>query len=447
MTSDTIIVGGGIGGLSLLHRLRNEGKEAILLEKSERLGGVVLTREAPWGGLVDLGPNTLRGASDDLASLIDELELRDRVVAPDPAAKSRFVLNSGRLTEVPSSPRSLLETDLLSVRGKARLLREPFVGKGSNPVESVAAFVKRRFGSEVLDRLVDPLVTGIYAGDPDALSLAATFPLLSDIEQEHRSLLVGALKRLKKRKNGDRGVVDRLPRIFSFDAGIGALVERLVERNRDAIRTGEVVVRIDRVGDRWQVTTSDATYEAASVVLTTDAPTTAGLIETFEPKTAAALCTIVHAPVAVVVLAYDRESYAKIPKGFGVLVPSREKRDVLGVIFASRLFPDRSPEDLATLTVMIGGVRRPELVGRSDEELRAIATEGVASIFEDRLVPVDALCQRWLPGIPQYGTAHRAVVAGIEQCERANPGLRLCGSYRGGVSMADRITPSPTKGA
>ena len=437
------IIGGGISGSTLLHLLALRGEDVLLLEREDGSGGVIRS-ERFAGGLIERGPNTLLTGNEHLAGLIDELGLNEAMVTADPAARNRYVLRGGRLLAVPTSPRSLVESPLLSGRGKLRLLREFFLG-GSKSMngneESVASFVERRFGREPLAYGVDPFVSGIYAGDPALLSLRHTFPMLPELEKEYGSVFKGMMRKGKERRR--RGET-RSPRImFSFQDGLQAIPRAIEERWEEQMVRNAGVTLLEREGEGWRLEFDSGKGEdsvrAENVILATNAPAAARLLAPVDKKLADTLRRIVHAPVAVVHLLYDPPTVGHRLDGFGLLVPSVEKRDILGVIFSSTIFPSRSPEGKALLTVFIGGRRRPELTRLEEKELARLAHREVADILSVASEPVASQVTVWSTGIPQYEIGYGQILQGIEEGEARLPGLHLLGSYRGGVSVPDCV--------
>ena len=391
----------------------------------------------PGGGRAELGPTTLRGKSDELNRLIAEIGLEEEIVETDPSARHRFVLRDGRPVEVPSSPRGAIETGLFSLRGKLRALGERFVGRSAGDSdESVADFFRRRFGREVLDYGVDPFVAGIYAGDPSRLSLKHTFPMLHDMEREYGSILRGGLARMRASRGKSSGG-GRRP--FSFRSGLSRLPERLAELCGAAVHLETAVMAIERVEGGWSILTRRGRISADRIVLATGAEMAADLVRPLDPAGADLLDMIESSPVAVQLLLYDPSAFPARPEGFGMLVPSVEGREILGVIYTSSIYPDRVPSDRVLLSVFLGGARHPELTGRSHDTIRRVASDEIASIYGATADPIDGVTQIWRPGIPQYTVGYDRILDGITALEERHPGLRLIGSYRGGVSVPDCV--------
>ena len=438
---DTIIVGGGISGLAALHAARKRGENVVLLERSERPGGTIRTVVPPWGGVVELGPNTLRGGDGVLAEFIDEIGLRDNVVESSPTARDRFILRDGHPVEVPTGPRSAIETPLFSLKGKLRVLSEPFRRRsGSNREESVADFVRRRFGEEVLDWAVDPFVSGIYAGDPEQLSVQEIFPILPQLEKEAGSVLRGMMQRRKGSKARGRGEHKTRKRPYSFVGGLRRLPDRIAELYPDSILFGREVLEIAESSHGWLVKLHDDTLKTKRLILATEAHTTARLLTELDPEVSSILQSVSSSPVAVLPLLYNWSAFPTgPPSGFGMLIPSKEDRATLGVIYSSSIYPERVPEGKVLLTLFVGGVKNQALLEKPDPDLLAIAIGEIEEIYRLTEKPVDHLLHRWNPGIPQHNVGYRKIVLALDALEERHAGLRLIGSYRGGVSVPDCI--------
>lgn len=441
---DTIIVGGGISGLAALHAASKRDEHVLLFERSDRPGGSIHTVIPPWGGTVELGPNTLRGGGGPLSDLIDEIGLSDSIEESDPSARNRFILRNGSPVQVPTGPRSAIESPLFSLKGKLRVLTEPFRGRSSSDQEeSVADFVRRRFGREVLDWAVDPFVSGIYAGDPERLSLQETFPLLAELEKEAGSVVRGMIRRRKQKRREEkegRSVSKPRRRPFSFAGGLSALPNRLAELHRASIKFNQSVEKVARDNDAWMVTTADGVFRSSRLILATEAGVTANLLRSLDPNTADLLRSIRSSPVGVLQLLYKRSAFPSgPPAGFGMLIPSREERAILGVIYTSSIYPARVPDDKALLTIFIGGVKNRSVLEKSDSDLLAVATGELKDFYHVIDQPIHHLVHRWNPGIPQHNVGHRQIIAGIESLEKRYPGMLLIGSYRGGVSVPDCV--------
>ena len=423
------VVGGGVTGLAAAYRLHSRGHLVTVYEAAPRVGGVVRT-ERREGYLAEAGPNTLTEPNPLVAALLEELGLAHRRVEASAAARTRYVVRGGRPVALPSSPRDLLTTRAFSLRAKLTILAEPFLRRGEPAgEESVAGFVRRRLGGEVLDYAADPFVAGIYAGDPAALSMRHALPRVHALEREHGSLVRGAFAR------GRRSL---LP--FSFPDGLGEIPLALAARLGDRIRSDAPVQTIARAAPGWLVRGADDETRHDAIVLAVPAHAFAALrMEGPSGARLAELAAIPHAPVGVVTLGFRRGDVAHRLDGFGVLVPAVERRRVLGTLFSSTLFPGRAPPGHVTLTTFVGGARRPELAALEAGAMVTLVQEELAELLGARGEPTFRHVVRWSRAIPQYVLGYERWLDLMAEIERANPGLFLAGSYRGGVALGDAL--------
>ncbi|MBI2961764.1 MAG: protoporphyrinogen oxidase, partial [Betaproteobacteria bacterium] len=364
----------------------------------------------------------------------------------EPAAKNRYILRGGKLLALPLSPPALLKTQLFSARAKLGLVREIFVGRSApDEEETVAQFVRRRLGAEFLDYAINPFVAGVYAGDPEKLSVRAAFPKLFDIEQRYGSLIRGQIRGAKERRR--RGEVSKQAApMLSFRDGMQTLTDAIAARLAD-LRLGTRATGLVRFeGSVWEISASGpggpAAIRANALVVATPALAAAQLVKRLSPGAAAALEAIPYPPVASVACAYARADVAHALDGFGFLVPKKERRRILGTIFSSTLFPNRAPDGTVLLTTFVGGMRQPELARADEAGIAALVEEELASLLGVRAAPRQRWVNRWERAIPQYTLGHLARIAAIEAAERAFPGLFFCANYRGGISVADCIGSS-----
>jgi oxygen-dependent protoporphyrinogen oxidase len=438
---DVIVVGAGISGLVAAWHLQQAGLSVQVIESGARAGGVIGTRRQD-GCLVELGPNSALETSPVIAELIDALGLRDELRHAPTSAARRYVVKGGRPVALPGSPADFIATPLFSWRAKLALLREPFV-KPSAPEadESIAAFVRRRLGQEFLDLAIDPFVAGIYAGDPEAISVRAAFPRLHALEQRWGSLLRGQFLGARERRRLNQPA-KHLARSFSFTGGMQALTDRLAARiQRLALRTRAVAIQPDALGFTLQAE-QDAqavTWRSRALLLALPADAAATLLRPQAPDAATALDGIVYAPVATVATAYPVDRVAHALDGFGCLVPRREGRQMLGVLFSSTLYEGRAPAGTALLTAFIGGQRQPELVSRPEQAIGELALAEQASLLGARGAPLMQTVTRWPRAIPQYNLGHLARVQRVDTATQAWPGLFCCANWKGGVAVGDRI--------
>lgn len=432
------VLGGGITGLSAAWQLRRRGVPVRVFEAGTRPGGVMASvREGDW--LLETGPNTLFENTPAITAFLHDLGLGSRRLEASPAAQKRYVVRRGVPVALPDSPLSFATSPLLSWPAKLGLLKEPFIGRAAVGLdESVAAFVTRRLGREFLDYIVNPFVAGVFAGDPAALSVRHAFPKLHALEQEHGSLLRGALAR-RNASAGPRGSM------ISFPDGL-AEIPLALARSLDAdLRLDHTVTAVRRIGDTWRINfqagglRGEGDFSAVVCALPPDV--LAGL--PFEGVPAAAGLTalhgIPHPPVASVFLGYRRADVAHPLDGFGLLTPAVEQRRILGTLFSSTLFPGRAPAGHVALTTFVGGTRQPELARANDVELYASVQAELAALLGVRGGPVIARIQRWPRAIAQYVVGFQSFKDACTAAEHGAPGLFIGGPACDGVSLSNCI--------
>ncbi|MEY4938817.1 MAG: hypothetical protein RIQ93_552 [Verrucomicrobiota bacterium] len=432
------VLGGGITGLTAAWQLQRSGLTPVVFEKNGRMGGAIGAFQQD-GWLHELGPNSLLEGSSEVARFIDELGLGSRRVYADAKASNRYILRGGRLTPMPTSPAAFLSTPLFSWGAKFALLGEPWRKRATaDAEESVADFVIRRLGREFLDYAINPFVGGVYAGDPTQLAVRHAFPKLHALEQEHGSLIRGALKR-RNTSGGPKG------RIFSFPDGLEELPRSIAASLAEPVRLRTAVTDVRREGAGWEISFEHAgsagreTFAAVVCALPADALATlriAGLARACPLET---LREIEHPPVASVFTGFRREDVSHPLDGFGVLVPEVERRPLLGVLFSSTLFPARAPAGHVGLTTFVGGMRDPALAHRDESELLRVVGAELESMLGARGKPAFTHVQRWPRAIPQYTLGYQRFKDVISQVEAAAPGVFIGGNCRDGISLANCI--------
>lgn len=437
--STIAVGGGGISGLAAAWHLQERGAAVTLFEASDRTGGVIRSTRQN-GFLVDEGPNTLVARTPAVADAIESLGIESERVPANDVADARYVVRDGRLVRVPTSPSGLLTTPLLSMGAKLRLLREPFVRPSREDDESLADFVRRRLGPEVLDYAVNPFVAGVYAGDPAHLSTRYAFPTLHALEREHGSLGRSLLHRVRHRADATPKP-SRHP--FSFHDGMQTFPDALARRiGDDAIRLRAPLVALRRDADGWRVTTQSdgATREERFDGVVFTAPLHRLPDIDFETDIdLAPLAEVVYPPLSVLALGFRRADVGHALDGFGVLVPEREALNLLGVLFSSTLFPGRAPVGHVLLTCFVGGTRHPALATRPTDDLVRLALAELRSLLDVRGEPVFVHRVLWARAIPQYHVGYGRVVATLDALEARHPGLCFGGNVRRGISVGDAL--------
>ena len=456
------IIGGGISGLAAAFLLKRKGFDVTLFEKSGRVGGNIQTVDIN-GFKIEYAPNSLL-KSPRLVDLIKALNLEGQVLAANAANKKRYVLREGRLKSLPMTIAKMATDDYFSLRARLQLLKEPFVRTKSPQDESVAEFFERRLGREILTRAADPFIAGIYAGSPENLSVRAAFPRLYELEKNYGSLLIGSLR--SKTEKTDKN----FPRTFSFVNGVQTLTDKLAESLGESIKINTQVTNIEKLADgKWRVMTerkqpacenlvgaktsveagvSSAFSDEAgrlpalhfdALIISTPAEPAAKLIENLDSNLSEQLNQIYYPPVAMVFFGVKKESFAQNLDGFGFLVPSSERRKILGTIWNSAVFENRAPDGYHLLTTFVGGARNAELFEKSDDELFEIVFEELKSILGLIVKPEFTHIKRWRKAIPQYLLGYEKIENGIEQFEVNNKGIYFCSNFYKGISVGDCV--------
>ncbi len=441
-----MIVGAGVSGLTVAYFLRRAGLGVTVLDTGDAPGGTMQT-VIDGGWLVETGPNSALETTPLFGEMFDGLGIAGEQLYADPAADRRYILRDALLHPLPMSPAAFLTSSLWSVRGKLRLMKEPFVGRGAEE-ETVAQFVRRRLGEEFLDYAINPFVAGVYAGDPAALSVRAAFPKLYALEERYGGLVRGMVRGAGERRKRAEKAKDRA-RMFSFRAGMQTFPNALGRSLGDELRlkcTAASVERKTSPGGRPEFVVhyrrhgEPGSLEAPAAVLAVPAYIAESFVRPFSGSLAAALGRIFYPPVAEVFLGFPASAMGRPLDGFGFLIPAKEKRKILGTIWSSALFPGRAPAGHVALTTFVGGSRQPLLAGLDDGELAGTVVSELRSLMGVQGDPVYAKIIRWEKAIPQYGLGHLELVEEIRTLERNVPGLYLCGNYRGGIAVGDCLT-------
>jgi oxygen-dependent protoporphyrinogen oxidase len=432
------IIGAGISGLACAYRRQQLGMHATVFESNSSAGGMIDSVEKN-GLLFEAGPQSFQG-TPALLDLIRELELESQLQKADPRAP-RYVLLHGRLRKIPMSPQALLASTLLNPVSRWKIASEPFKkSQPPNEEESVASFVRRKFGHEILEYLVAPFVSGVYAGDPEKLSLKAAFPTLDEWEREYGSVLRGAMKsrRPKEQRTG-------APPLCSFTHGVATLPRTMATKLGESLQYDTRAVSVNFLDRRAaagptceiRIVRNDQEQSAAAgaVVVATPAYAAAHLLESFSPQLAHTLSGIAYAPVAVVASSYYRQQVGDPLEGFGFLVPRGEKVRTLGTVWNSSLFIGRARQGSVTITSFIGGATDPEIIQQHEENIATIVAEENARILGITGPPAETVVWKYPRALPQYNLGHGHIVETIRDAEHASPGLFFAGNYLEGPAV------------
>jgi oxygen-dependent protoporphyrinogen oxidase len=450
-----VVVGAGITGLTIAHRLARDAPDRLavtVLETSDRAGGTIRSERVD-GYLCEHGPQGLLDNAPGTLTLVRELGLD--MVEASPTARRRYLYRGGRLRAMPRSPIAAITSDVMPFTAKLRILAEPFIKPGSGDDEPIRSFASRRLGAQVAEILVDPMISGIYAGDTAQLSMRAAFPAMWELERDHGSLFRGLLAK-RRRRSQDAGEAPRIGRLRSFRDGIEVLPRTLAGTLGDRVRTRHEVTALRQLttGDRptrgWRVSVgTGGELDADNVVIAGHPSTASRLLAGLDSTLATLLGAIPAAPVAVVGLGYPRTAVPHALDGFGFLAPRREGLRTLGVLWESSIFPARAPAGHVLLRAIVGGAHDPDVVTLEDAELLAIVTADLERSLAISAPPVFRRIVRHRVGIPQCTLGHLARMQAIGQALERWHGLHLAGwGYRGvsvnqavadGVAVAARL--------
>ena len=430
------VIGAGVTGLTAAYRLQTSGHQVTVFEKSARPGGVVQSDTA-GGYLWESGPNSMQENDPRQLALFSELGLDSDKTYASPAARNRFVVRDSRPVPIPMSPLGLLATPLFSAGAKFRLLGELFCRRQARTQDlSLADFVRAHFGQEILDYAINPLVAGVYAGDPEKLSTRCyTFPPLWELEARHGSIIRGQLALAKARK-ASGGMRSHL---LSFRRGLQMLPDALAAKLGAALLT-EATIETLRPGSPWQITwsrggtTTTSAFDAVVLALPAGGLSRLPFGGAGECPLSS-LAEVEHPPVTSLFLGFHRQQVVHPLNGFGALVPAVEKKHILGVLFSSTLFPERAPADHVALTVFIGGSRQPGLTRRDPADLMPLVLDDLRSLFRISGSPVFQRQVTWPHAIPQYNLGYEHHLEAIAQAERDYPGLWIGGQARDGIGL------------
>ena len=456
-----VVIGSGLSGLACAYRLKQLGIHPLLLETEDRPGGLIRTVRRN-GFVFEAGPQCPRFPAS-VWTLVRELNLEGKFVPGDPKAK-RYILKRGRLHPAPFSPFGLITTRLVDFQSKLRILTEVF-GSTRPPAheENLAEFVQRKFGAEVLEYLVDPFISTVFFGDSREMGMESAFPALVEWERSQGSLLRGAIRARRakrdfrvpggssapRRPEANRGlyVTDALPSLGSFTSGMATLPEKLSESLGESIKYCAKVESVAPLqGENgpkkggWRVClTSREEITAKALVLAVPAYVAARLLEKSAPELGSRLGAIEYAPMCSVSSAYDRAKVSHSLEGFGFLVPRREGLHTICTFWNSSLFGGRAPEGKVLMTSFAGRNASDAVAASSDEECARIIDAENAKILGIRGQPVDQMVWRYPRALPQYNVGHAQRVHEIKDLLRASPNLYLAGNYLAGRSIGDCV--------
>ena len=432
------VIGGGIAGLSAAYYLRKHGVEVLLFERGKSCGGLLRSSLEEGRYLIEHGPHSFLPSANALQRLARELSIEAQIINNKVRPAKRYVIKHGELLEVPSHPFKLLRSPVLSFCGKIRLLGEPLVGSKASDDESLASFVRRRAGDEVLDWLVSPFISGVYAGDPEQLSAKSVMPQI--VELEKKGSVLKGMKQLKKAEPHDANVG-----MCSFRWGMGTLTARLEEILRKDLHLQTSIESVEKLkSGKWDVCTESPRrhFEVDAVVVASPAWAAARLLSEVLPQAIAPLMQIPYVPLVVVHTAYKKRHIAHPLDGFGFLVPRKEQQRLLGCIWSSSTFEGRAPGDEALFTSYFGGATDPSILELDDNELQRLVHGSLEKNLQLSCEPVFCKVKRHVQAIPQYTIGHAERLKALEVEATSAAGLFFTGNYFTGISISDTIEHS-----
>ena len=444
------IIGGGIAGLSAafyLEKARCSGADLqwALVEKSDRLGGVIQT-ERRDSFVIEAGPDSFLSIKPDAPRLCQELGLGDQLIFSNDASRKTYILVKGSLVPIPQGLEFMVPTriwpmattPLFSFSTKLRMAAELFSTRRNDAGdESVGDFVRRHFGQEMVDRVAEPLLAGVYGGNAERLSIRAVLPRFAEMERQHGSLVRATLRAKAQVKSKAPAGSRPQPLFTSLKNGMQQIVEALAAALPQAsIRLGQQNLSLRPVNDDWHIESAGNTERFQAVLLAVPAPAAAGLLRQFHPALIEGLARIEYTSTAAVALAYDQ---AELPPGHGFLVPRSEGRKMMACTFVHKKFPYRAPGDKKLLRCFFSSSRMPDLLTHSDEALQQFARHELKEILGLTAEPEFARTFRWDRAMAQYETGHLDRVAEMEKIIAAMPGFHIIGNSFHGIGVPDCI--------
>ena len=440
-----VIIGGGITGLSLAYFLleKNPSLDIVVLESEKKAGGKIWTDKVN-GFLCEGGVNGFLDNRPKTLELVSKLALTP--LRSSDNARKRFIFSEGKLHRLPESPGAFFRSNLLSLSGRLRIIGEIFAPKGSGEDETLASFAKRRLGKEAYEKLIDPMASGIYAGDPEKMSLKSCFLKVYNLEQKYGSLIKGMLKLQKEaKKTGKKVGAGPGGVLTSFYDGMGMMIDALSGILGGRLKTGTRAVSVDKQKDNYLVYLSDGSHlDAEAVVFAAPAFETSGMVKDIDKNLSSVLGEIPYPAVSVVCFGYKRERFKHPLDGFGFLIPGREGRRILGTLWDSSVFPNRAPEGYVLLRSMLGGVKMSDLALQDENRLADVVMAELRDIMGITTQPDFVKVYTHKQGIPQYPLGHQQRLATIDKMISNFKRLYITGNAYRGIGVNDCIENSYT---
>jgi protoporphyrinogen/coproporphyrinogen III oxidase len=445
------IIGGGISGLSAAHALEKKRRagvevEYVLYESSPRFGGVLVTDRVD-GCLIEAGPDSFLTEKPWASDLCGELGLADQLIGSNDRDRKTYIVVKGKLIEMPDGlmfmvPTKIMPTvlsPLFSAKTKLRMAREWFhPSHKADGDETVASLVERHYGPEMVDRLADPLLSGVYGGEASQLSVRAVLPRFADMEAKHGSLgrsMLAARRAASKASTGPPR-----PLFTSLKDGMQQMVDALVAQlDRGALKAGATVQAVTPEDRGWIVSAGLQSDQFDAVILALSTQAAAGLLRMCSGNLASELGGVNYSSSVTVALGYDQEVRKSLPPGFGFLVPRSEGKRILAATFVHNKFPHRAPDDRAIVRCFLGGTRDEQVLALSEDEILGLVRDDLKQIISLSAEPLFSRVYKWKSAMAQYGVGHLERIQRIAALCKKLPGLALAGNGYAGIGVPDCV--------
>lgn len=437
---DIGIIGGGISGLAaafwLTQNTSPEQVKVTLLEKGSQMGGSIDTKEQN-GFTVEAGPNGFLDSKPHTLDLFSDAGLDQNLLRSNDAARKRFIMRNNILQKLPEGGGEFFKSGLLSVKGKLRLAMEMFVDqKADDADETVANFARRRLGAEALDYMIGPMVSGIFAGDPEKMSLKSCFPVIYNLEKDYGGLIKALIKKRKKSSNasGPGGV------LTSYKGGLLTAITDLTNKCKTQggqIELNTEVLTVEKINGQFATQTSKGLFNFDKLIVMSPAYAAADFLEPLDNQLSKQLAKIPYSPIFVGGLGFAAADVKDELDGFGFLIPANEQKQILGALYTSSIFPERANGDVKLLRVLVGGDRNHWIMDKSESELVQIALESTKDVVAHNMSPKEVIQWKIAKAIPQYRLGHSEIVAAVEgACEEIGD-IYIGGNILYGVGIND----------
>jgi oxygen-dependent protoporphyrinogen oxidase len=440
---DTIIIGAGLTGLSTGFFLKNKNEDFLILEEKGRAGGAIKTIKTE-GFCVETGPNTGTLSTTEIVEFFDMLDECELEVAKE-GAKKRLIWKNGKWSPLPYNLTTAIFTPLFSLKDKFRILFEPFRKRAKTPFESVAQLTRRRLGKSFFEYAIDPFISGIYAGDPEKLITKFALPKLYNLEYTYGSLILGGVKKSNVHKTELEKRANR--KIFSVKGGLSNLINNLTsEIGSQNIELNVSSIIVKKLENsylvKFKTNSGEEEVKCKNLVSTIPAYRVGEVFPFIKVDNLSKIKDLLYPKVVEVVVGYKKWTKKKLD-AFGGLVPAKENEDVLGALFLSSIFDSRAPKNAEMITYFIGGVRKPHLTEKSDDEIKQLISNYSIKMFGMKISDEDLVhITRHDKAIPQYTMSSKERFEAIEKIEQEHKGLYIRGNIINGISMADRVKQS-----